>query len=163
MALGFYNGRPSHPRGRPLDAASLITPGYWFDGNPGPPTPITFAVMFVFAAALIASVLIWLRRRRIFPGQRIKTRLASRLGPWFTTASAIGLASTILRAVQFPILGARVIWLVSFLGLLGLAAYVGWYVRTRYGPELARLQREEELRRFIPKPRQRRRPARRRR
>jgi hypothetical protein len=140
-----------------VDLASLLTLAYWFNGTSPPPTPFTFVVMFLFAAALIASVIVWLRRRRIFPGQRIKTRLAHQLGPWFTTFSLIGLISTILRAVQFPILGARIIWAVSGLVIVGLAAYVARYMRTRYAPELARLERQEALQRFIPKPRSKRR------
>jgi hypothetical protein len=141
----------------------LIDPSYWFEGSTaGPATPITYALIVLFALALATSLVVWLMRRRLFPGQRIKTRMANRLGPWFVTAAAIGLISTLLRVAQFPILSARVIWLAALLGLLGLTAYVVRYWRTRYPAELARLEREEMRQRFVPKPR-RKRPERRRR
>jgi hypothetical protein len=141
----------------------LIDPSYWFEGSTaGPATPFTYVLIVLFALALVASLVVWLMRRRLFPGQRIKTRLANRLGPWFVTAAAIGLISTLLRVVQFPILSARVIWLAALLGLIGLLAYLVRYWRTRYPAELVRLQREEMRQRFVPKPR-RKRPERRRR
>ena len=146
-----------------MNIARLIDPGYWFEGaSAGPATPFTYAMIALFALALVASLVVWLMRRRLFPGQRIKTRLANRLGPWFVTAAAIGLLSTLLRVAQFPILSARVIWLAALLGLLGLLAYLLRYWRTRYPAELDRLQREEQRQRFLPKPR-RKRPERRRR
>ena len=141
----------------------LIDPSYWFEGSTaGPATPITYALIALFALALAASLVVWLMRRRLFPGQRIKTRLASRLGPWFVTVAAIGLVSTLLRVAQFPILSARVIWLAAMAGLLGLLAYLVRYWRTQYPAELLRVQREEQRQRFMPKPRRRRAERRRR-
>jgi tellurite resistance protein TehA-like permease len=142
----------------------LIDPGYWFEGaSAGPATPITYALIALFALLLIGSLVVWLLRRRLFPGQRIKTRLANRLGPWFVTAAAIGLFATLLRVAEFPILSARVIWLVALLWIVGMLAYVARYFRTVYPTELVRLQREEQRQRFIPKPGRRKRPERRRR
>ena len=141
----------------------LIDPSYWFEGSTaGPATPITYALIALFALLLAASLVLWLMRRRLFPGQRIKTRLANQLGPWFVTAAAIGLVSTLLRVAQFPILSARVIWLVCLVSLLGLVAYLVRYWLTSYPAELVRLQREEERQRFIPKARRRRAERRRR-
>jgi phosphatidylglycerophosphate synthase len=147
-----------------VEPARLIDPSYWFEGSTaGPPTPFTYAVIALFAILLVASLVVWLMRRRLFPGQRIKTRLANRLGPWLVTAAAIGLLSALLRVVQFPILSARVIWLAALLWYLGLVGYLVYYWRTRYGPELARLEREEMRQRFVPKPGRRKRAERRRR
>jgi len=141
----------------------LIDPSYWFEGSTaGPATPFTYALIAFFALALAASLVVWLGRRRLFPGQRIKTRLAHQLGPWFVTAAAIGLVSTLLRVVQFPILSARVIWLGALVALAGLLAYLVRYWRTRYPAELARVQREEQRQRFVPKPRRKRAERRRR-
>jgi tellurite resistance protein TehA-like permease len=147
-----------------VDVSRLIDPGYWFEGSlAGAPTPITYVVIAIFTLLLIAGLTVWLRRRRLFPGQRIKTRLAAQLGPWFVTAATIGLVSSLLRVAQFPILSARVIWLVCFVWALCIVGYVAWYWRSRYPAELARTEREEQLKRYVPRPRQRRRPDRRRR
>jgi hypothetical protein len=141
----------------------LIDPSFWFEGaTAGPATPFTYALIALFALVLVASLVVWLMRRRLFPGQRIKTRLANRLGPWFVTGAAIGLLSTLLRVAQFPILSARVIWLAALLWLLGLVAYLLRYWRTRYPAELAQVQRDEQRQRFLPKPRRRRTERRRR-
>ena len=146
-----------------MDFLRLIDPSYWFEGSTaGPATPFTYALIALFAILLIASLVVWLFRRRLFPGQRIKTRLANRLGPWLVTASAIGLLSTLLRVAQFPILSARIIWLAALLWYIGLVAYVVRYWRTRYPAELARLQREEMRAQFVPKPRRKRAERRRR-
>jgi len=142
----------------------LIDPSYWFEGSAaGPATPITYALIALFAILLAASLVIWLMRRRLFPRQRIKTRLANQLGPWFVTAAAIGLISTLLRVAQFPILSARVIWLAALIAMLALLAYLIRYRLTRYPAELARIEREEQRLRFMPRPGRRKRPDRRRR
>jgi hypothetical protein len=141
----------------------LIDPSYWFEGSTaGPATPFTYALIVVFAVALAVSLFVWLLRRRLFPGQRIKIRLANQLGPWFVTASAIGLVSTLLRVAQFPVLSARVIWLGALVALVGLLGYLIRYWRTRYPADLARAQREEQRQRFMPKPRRKRAERRRR-
>ncbi|HEY3109181.1 MAG TPA: hypothetical protein VGL23_10545 [Chloroflexota bacterium] len=146
-----------------MNIERLIDPSYWFEGaTAGPATPFTYAMIALFALALVASLVVWLMRRRLFAGQRIKTRLANQLGPWFVTAAAIGLLSTLLRVAQFPILSARLIWLAALLSLLGLVAYLLRYWRTRYPAELARIQRDEQRQRFMPKPRRKRAERRRR-
>ena len=147
-----------------MEFARLIDPSYWFEGSTaGPATPITYALIALFALLLAASLVLWLMRRRLFPGRRIQTRLANQLGPWFVTAAAIGLLSTLLRVAQFPILSARVIWLASLAAILGLVAYLVRYRLTRYSAELARLAREEQRQRFMPRPSRRKRADRRRR
>jgi len=141
----------------------LIDPSYWFEGSTaGPATPYSYALIAFFAVVLAASLVVWLLRRRLFAGERVKMRLAAQLGPWFVTAAAIGLVSTLLRVAQFPILSARVIWLGALIALIGLLVYLIRYWRIRYPAELARVQREEQRQRFMPKPR-RKRAARRRR
>jgi len=146
-----------------VNVERLIDPGYWFEASSaGPATPITFALIALFALVPIGSLAVWLLRRRLFPQQRIKTRLANQLGPWFVTAAAIGLGSTLLRVVQFPILSARIVWVAALVWLLGLTAYLVRYLRRVYPAELVRLQREEQRQRFMPKPRRRRAERRRR-
>lgn len=141
-----------------MNFAELVRLDYWFEGSSaGPATPITYAVIAFFALKLIGALVLWLLRRRLFPGQRIKTRLANRFGPWVVAVAAIGLVSAGLRVVEFPILSARVIWLASFLTLAGMGTYLAWYMVKRYPGEDARLRREEERQRFIPKPRRARR------
>lgn len=146
----------------PPDFWRLLDLGYWFNGEPGLPTPYTYVVLGLFGVALIGSLVVWTRRRQLFPGQRVKTRLAARLGPWAVGLSATGLASAALRVAEVPILSARVIWLVCGLGLLGIAAYLLWYARVRYPREIVRLEREELIQRYMPRPRRRRSSGRRR-
>ena len=115
----------------------MIDPGYWFEGSTaGPATPITFALIALFAVVMIGSLVVWLMRRRLFPQQRIKTRLANRRGPWFVTAAAIGLGSTLLRVAQFPILSARIVWVAALVWLVGLVVYVVRYMGRVYLDEL---------------------------
>jgi hypothetical protein len=139
-----------------LNPALLLESGYWFNGNPGPPTPITYVLLAVFLVALAASVFVWQRRRQLFPNQRVKTRLAAQLGPWFAGIALTGVVLMVLRVVEFPILSGRILWLLCLVALVALAAYVAFYMLRRYPTEVARLAREEERRRWMPKPRQRR-------
>jgi tellurite resistance protein TehA-like permease len=134
----------------------LLEWGYWFNGNPGPPTPITYALLVLFLVVLAAALVVWLRRRRLFPGQRIKTRLAAQLGPWFVGIAATGVFLMLLRVAEFPILSGRILWLLCLVALVGFAAYLVFYMTRRYPSELARLAREEERQRWVPKPRPRR-------
>jgi len=137
----------------PPDLLRLISFGYWFDGRAGEPTPYTYIVVAGFAIALIASAYVWLRRRTLFPQQRVKTRLAAKFGPWALGVSALGLITSALRIVEFPILSGRILWLASFLGLVGIGAYVTRYMLRRYPTEVKELAREELKARFIPQPR----------
>lgn len=144
-----------------LDLPLLLETGYWFS-TPGAPTPITYALIALFALLLLAGLFVWLRRRKLFPGQRVKTRLAAQLGPWFVGLATTGLLFLLLRLVEFPILSARVLWLLCLIAMLGIVAYVAWYMTRRYPAEVARLQRQEEMRRWIPKRKARRTSKRRR-
>ena len=144
-----------------LNLPLLLETGYWFNGNPGPPTPITYGLLGLFVVTLAAGLLVWLRRRQLFPGQRIKTRLAAQLGPWFVGFAGAGLFFLLLRLVEFPILSGRVLWLVCLLGMTGVIGYLAWYGLKRYPDEVARVFREEERLRYMPK-RRAKRPARRR-
>lgn len=139
-----------------LNLRLLLEWGYWFNGDPGPATPISYLLLAVFLVALAAGLLIWLRRRQLFPGQRIKTRLAAQLGPWFVGVAATGAVLMLLRVVEFPILSGRILWLLCLFGLVGILAYLAYYMQRRYPLELARLAREEERQRWAPKAKQRR-------
>lgn len=138
-----------------LNWALLLESGYWFNGKPGPPTPITYALLALFLSLTAASAFVWLRRRQIFPGQRVRTRLAAQLGPWFVGIAATGVVLVLLRLIEFPILSSRVLWLLCLVALLGLTGYLVWYVLRRYPAEVARVAREEDRRRWMPKPKPR--------
>jgi hypothetical protein len=141
----------------PPDLAKLISPGYWFDGFTGPPTPYTFILLGLFGLAMLASAGGWLFRRRLFPGHRVKVRLAARLGPWFFGLAATGVALLLLRVAQSPILTTRFLWLLCGASLVGLFVYLLWYLRERYPAEVAAFEREELRRQFMPRPKGRRR------
>jgi hypothetical protein len=138
-----------------LNPRLLLESGYWFNGNPGPPSPITYALLAFFVVVLAVSVFVWRRRRQLFPNQRVKTRLAARLGPWFAGIALTGVVLMLLRVVEFPILSGRILWLLCVLALVALGAYVAFYMVRRYPAEVARLAREEERQRWVPKPRRR--------
>lgn len=145
------------------DVARLIEWGYWFDGDAGPPTPYTYVVVAIFTLVFVLGLVVWQRRRQLFPGHRIKTRLAARFGPWVVGLSVTGLISALMRVAGGPILSARIIWLAMGLAILGIVLYVGYYLRVRAPAEMARYQREEALRRVMPRPRRERRGGHRRR
>src|SRR5256885_6443089 len=94
-----------------LNVPLLLESGYWFNGDPGPPSPITYALILVFVVAFVGGLFVWLRRRQLFPGQRIKTRLANQLGPWWVGIAATGIVLLLLRVVEFPILSGQILWL----------------------------------------------------
>jgi hypothetical protein len=50
----------------------------------------------------------------------------------------------------------RLWWALDLIAFAGLEGYLVWYWRRRYPGEVARLAREEERRRWAPKPKQRR-------
>jgi hypothetical protein len=138
------------------DPTKLIDPWYWLSGFTGPPTPYTYLLLGVFVLATLVSAVVWLGRRRLFPGHRVKVRLAARLGPWFFGIALAGVAFLLLRLAQSPILTARFLWLACLLGLLGLVGHLIWYLRERYPAEVAAFQRDELQRQFMPRPKARR-------
>ena len=140
----------------PIDFEQLIDPWYWFEAPFGPATPFTYAVMGLFALVMIASAVVWVGRRRLFPGHRVKVRLAATYGPWFFGIAALGVFFVLMRAAESPILTARVLWLTCLLGLVGLAVYFARYLRIGYPIEVAAFERDEMRRKFIPKPKARR-------
>jgi len=139
-----------------LNPGLLLEWGYWTNINADPPSPISYALLALFVLLTAASAFVWLRRRKLFPGQRVKTRLASQLGPYFVGVAATGIVLLALRLVQFPILSMRLFWLLDLIVFAGMLIYVAWYMLRRYPAEIARLAREEERQRWVPKPRQRR-------
>lgn len=145
-----------HGRGMSLNPGLLLEWGYWTNVTPGPPTPITFALLALFVLLAAGSAYVWLRRRKLFPGQRVKTRLAAQLGPWFLGIAVTGVVLLLLRLVEFPILSMRLLWALALIAFAGLEAYVAWYMLRRYPAEVARLAREEARQRWVPKPKQRR-------
>jgi hypothetical protein len=139
------------------DPAQLIDPWYWLGGFTGPPTPYTYLLLGLFTLAMLASAVVWLGRRRLFPRHRVKVRLAARLGPWFFGVAATGVALLLLRVAQSPILTARILWLLCLFGLLGLVGHLVWYLRQRYPADVAAFEREELQRQFMPRTKGRRR------
>ena len=133
------------------DLTKLVDPWYWLSGFAGPPTPYSYVLLGVFVLATLVSALFWLGRRRLFPGHRVKVRLAARLGPWFFGVALAGVGLLLLRLANSPILTARVLWLACLLGLVGLVVYLVWYMRERYPAEVAAFQREEMQRQFMPR------------
>src|SRR5437868_7201584 len=107
-----------HARGMSLNPALLLEWGYWTSGSPGPASPISYGLLALFVLLTAASAFVWLRRRKLFPGQRIKTRLAAQHGPWFVGLGAFGVVLLLLRVVEFPILSMRLFWVLDLLGLL---------------------------------------------
>jgi hypothetical protein len=145
-----------HAGGMSLNPALLLEWGYWTNGTPGPASPISYGLLALFVLLTAASAFVWLRRRKLFPGQRIKTRLAAQHGPSFVGIAAVGIVLLLLRVVEFPILSMRLFWVLDLIVFVALAAYIAWYLLRRYPVEVARLAREEERQRWVPKPRQRR-------
>ena len=144
------------PAVSPVDFEQLIDPWYWFDGFTGPATPITFAILLLFAVVMVASAVVWVGRRRLFPGHRVRVRLAATYGPWFFGIAATGAFFVLMRVAESPILTARILWLLCLAGLVGLAVYLARYLRTGYATEVAAFERDELRRKFIPKPKARR-------
>ena len=144
------------PAVSPVDFEQLVDPWYWFDGFTGSATPFTYGLLALFAWAMVASAIVWVGRRRWFPGHRVKVRLAATYGPWFFGIAATGAFFVLMRVAQAPILTARFLWLVCLLSLIGLAAYLVRYLRTGYPLEVAAFERDEMRRKFIPKPKGRR-------
>ena len=119
-----------------------IDPWYWLSGFTGPPTPYTYVLLGIFAAAMAASAVLWVGRRRLFAGHRVRVRVAQRLGPWFFAASATGCFFVLMRVAESPILTTRVLWLACLLWLVGLTAYLARYLASEYSLEVADWQRE---------------------
>ena len=107
-------------------------------------------------AVPLASAVVWVGRRRWFPGHRVKVRLAATYGPWFFTVAALGAFFVLMRLAESPILPARVLWLACLFGLAGLAFYLLRYLRVGYALEVAAFERDELRRRFSPRPKARR-------
>ena len=135
----------------PPEFERFFSLSYWFNGTPSGPTIGVALVIAMFAVATIVSLMVWLRRRRFFPGQRIKTRLASKYGPWLFGIALLGLLSSSLAAVNFPIFSARVVWLASGIWFVSILAYIAWFMKKRYPREAAQFAREEALRPYLPK------------
>ena len=144
------------PAVSPVDFAQLIDPSYWFDGFTRPGTPFTYGLLALFGWAMVSSAIVWVGRRRWFPGHRVKVRLAATYGPWFFGIAATGVFFMLMRVAGAPILTARFLWLLCLLALVALAAYLLRYFRTDYALEVAAFQREDMRRKFIPKPKARR-------
>ena len=144
------------PAVSPVDLQRLVDPWYWFEGFTGPATRFTYAILGLFAVVMLASALVWVGRRRLFPGHRVKVRLAATYGPWFFGIASCGVFFVLMRAAGAPILTARVLWLLCLLGLVGLAVHLIRYLRTGYRLDVAAFERDAMRRRFIPKPKGRR-------
>jgi hypothetical protein len=144
------------PAMSPVDFAQLLDPWYWFSGFTGPITPITYTLLGLFAVVMVASAVVWVGRRRWFPGHRVKVRLAATYGPWFFGVAALGAFFVLMRLADSPILTARVLWLACLVALVALGVYLVRYLRVGYPLELAAFERDEMRRRFIPKPKARR-------
>lgn len=144
------------PAVSPVKWEELIDPWYWFTGFTGPITPITYAILALFALVMVVSAVFWVGRRRLFAGHRPKVRLAGTYGPWFFSLAALGAFFVLMRLAEAPILTARVLWLACLLGLSGLAAYLVRYLAGGYALEVATFERDELRRKFIPRPKARR-------
>ena len=136
----------------PTEIERFFTLSYWFNGTPSGPSIGVAVVIALFAVMTFASLIVWLKRRRLFPGQRIKTRLAARYGPWLFGIASFGLVSSVLAAVDFPIFSARIVWLAAGIWFIAIVGYLAWFMIRRYPQEARRLAREEALRPYLPKP-----------
>lgn len=136
----------------PLLPEHWIAPGYWFTGDPTPPTPYFAVVTLFFVVALFALIAVYVLRRRVFASDPVLIGLAARLTPWAITIAAIGVFLIAWRYAEAPYFSARFLWLACALGLVAMAGYVVRFMRRDYPRRAAELRARQERERYTPRP-----------
>ncbi len=139
----------------PLDLSGLLNPSHWFDGNPGSPSPYYLILVVVFALLTVAGgVSYYYLRPGRFRDHALRARLAEVVGVVSISLGLWGLFLLFMRYLNVGILSARVLLYLTILVVLGLAGYFVYFYLRRYPSMLATYHREEEHKRFLPKPKE---------
>lgn len=139
-----------------------LDPGHWFDGTADPPSSLFAAVAAFFVVAFVASVLLYVRRRRIFAGDPVMIGLTVRLAPWLIGIAVVGLLFVASRYGQVPYLSARFLWVLCALAIFGILGYAVWFRQTQHQKRLDAFHEAQVRQRYIPRPGSARRRSRRR-
>ncbi|TAK26230.1 MAG: hypothetical protein EPO26_00755 [Chloroflexota bacterium] len=129
----------------------VVSFAYWFDLPSRGATPITFGLGLILAIVTGAIATIYLRRRALFPGQRVIIRAIVTYCPWLIGLGATGVILIALRAVESPILTARSLLAVDLIAFALLAGRAAWYRRTLFPLEQAAFEREDSRARGRPR------------
>lgn len=137
----------------PLDPALWFSPTHWFDGNPGPASAWYWLLAALFTVVAVAGlVLYWYIRPRQHAGHTLHNRMAEVAGIASVSWALWGLFLLLVRFLGIGLLSARLLMYLTLLGGVGMAAYVGYYRYKLYPARLQAYEREEERKRFMPKP-----------
>jgi hypothetical protein len=137
----------------PLDLSQLFTPSHWFDGDPGSPSAYYLLLVIFFAALAVAGgVIYWYLRPRRFAANALHSRMAEVSGVAGVSLGLLGLFLLLMRYLTVTILSARLLLYLTLLAVLVLAGYAIYFYVKRYPAMLADQKRDEERKRFMPKP-----------
>jgi hypothetical protein len=137
----------------PLDPAQWFNLEHWFDGNPGPPSAWYWLfLVFYVLVAVAGMVLYWYIRPRQYAGHTLHNRMAEVAGIASVSWAVWGMLLLGVRALGIGLLSARLLTLLTMLGGVGLAGYAAYFYYKLYPPRLETYRREEERKRFMPKP-----------
>ena len=118
----------------------------------GPSSPLYWVLGAACLILLAISLYVYLLAIRRFEQHRLHWRLVRRFAILVGCFSGLGLASTAFALLAVPFLSKR-LWLVlAALGLLGTAAYGGYYFRWRYPAARLAFEERERRQRYMPRP-----------
>ena len=123
--------------------------GRLFDPAPGPPGTVYLVLVAIFLLLFLGCAVVYLLRRSLFPGQALHARIAGRFGTYGMILGTVGIVLLAARYSGIYWLEMRLLLALASLGIVALAAYLGWYLRCRYPADQAAYERARERDRFV--------------
>jgi hypothetical protein len=123
--------------------------GQLFDPAPGPPSLWYLVLVALFLFFFVASLVLLVFRRSLFPGHSLHLRLARRFGRYGVTLGATGLVLLAARYLGVYLIQTPFLLVLAVAGVAALGVYSFWYFRNRYPQQLAAQEAAKVREKFI--------------
>src|SRR5712692_5811336 len=103
----YFPGGPGKPRSPHVELSKLFDLSRWFNPFPEPPGILYLVALVAFGLWTIASIAVYLYRRRLFAGNGALVGIVTRFGPYGITIGGIGMFLLVMRFVGIPYISIR--------------------------------------------------------
>lgn len=117
--------------------------------------PFLIAFLIVFLAGFIVALALYLRPPAAVASHRVKRQVTTQFANWLAWAFGFGLVTYLFQLMGLPFLGWRLWTWVSIVVVLAVLAYMIFYWRTSYQPQLAAYEAQQLKRAYLQQSRKR--------
>jgi hypothetical protein len=131
-----------------VELSKLFDLARWFNPFPEPPGILYIVALVAFGLWTIASIAVYLYRRRLFVGNGALIGIVTRFGPYAITIGGIGMFLLVVRFVGIPYISIRFLVYLTILAAIGYLVFLGYYLARRYPRRVAQVRAAEIRRRY---------------